>query len=66
MHTLAVYRVEKVTEEWLKCTKNVIPSVRSRVPLCYAASGLAGRRHKISAAKDVAFIKQGSGKLPGS
>ena len=55
MHTLAVYRVEKVREEMAEMHKNVIPSVRSRVPLCYAASGLADRRHKISAAKDVAF-----------
>ena len=28
------------------------------MPLCYAVSGLADRRHKISAAKDVAFIKK--------
>ena len=58
MHTLAVYGVEKVTEEMAEMHKkrNTFGSLARAFLLC--RQGRGDPRHKMSAAKDVAFIKK--------
>ena len=55
MHTLAVNRVEKVTEEMAEMHKkrSTFGSLARAFMLCRQRSG-----YQISAAKDVAFIKK--------